>query len=145
MHRLLRMKLVKMGKVKGATLTVTFNFYFHIKPTKGIFLKGRLFTMVQWCQSYHLGTKMTYSGPVDIQKAQLLKHQVMYLILFVNSSGMREFWTTAVLVQESSRLYTFLRAGIRNQYLLIEMHKNKQGHCNLSIFISREDLGNHYG
>lgn len=54
------MKLIKMGKVKGATLMVTVNFYFHTKAIKCIVLKGRLFTMVYWSQVYHLGIKMTY-------------------------------------------------------------------------------------
>lgn len=60
MYRCLRMKLIKMGKVKGATLMVTVNFYFHTKAIKCIVLKGRLFTMVYWSQVYHLGIKMTY-------------------------------------------------------------------------------------
>ena len=61
----------------------TFTFNFHAEVTKGIFHKGRLFTLTQWSQAYHLGMKMTNSRPVNMQRAWLLKHYDMYLFLIV--------------------------------------------------------------
>lgn len=82
---------------------VTFNFYCHAEATKGIFPKGRLFTTVQWSQVYHLGMKMTYTSPTDMQRAQLLKHYVIHLIL-MTLSGMRAPQAATVLVQAVSHI-----------------------------------------
>lgn len=74
---------------------LTINFCFHAEATKGLFPKGRFFTMVWWSQAYHVGMKMTHSGPIRMQRVWLLKHEIMCLVPLAPLSGRREGLTRA--------------------------------------------------
>lgn len=82
---------------------------------------------------------MTNSRPINMQTAWFLKQQAMYLIV---TAGVEE--PLQPLPGVSSPPHSFLGAGMMNQHLLPDTHRNKEGHYNLSTFINKEDGAHHW-